>query len=618
MDAQTSEACFPSHRPGDGGPILPESTAIHPEDRFMCQHPSTPGRRSFVRGAVAAGALAVVLAASGSAIAQDNRPVPVTQSGTSRQVGPWSVDSWNRGAVGSHCSAERTVLGAASGGGSLQFALVRLPSGYRIALGADEWELEPQSSFPVELNARPVLQRAGEAVAVSPKVVIVELGSSLDLMQRLVRLPTMELKTSLTAFRLPLEGAAEALAAVESCFGQLKRADTPAEGAAVDAPHVRPVPADPAPTAHSGIRPDQELIEERTFLSYSGARGSFRLEALIVRPANARGELPIALITHGKNLKAEENQQLRADIYAPQARDFARRGWLSVVVIRRGYGDSDGIPGVSRGAAYMSCQNADLVRGFDIEADDLAAALEVVARRSDADASRVIAVGQSLGGGAVLAFAARRPAGLIGVVNVSGGVWRSDSNGACDFEALVAAMRTFGARTRVPTLWLYAENDSLFPPAVVKRLHTAYTTAGGVAKLSIFPPIPHDGHNLFADFGGRVKWLRALDQFMLAHQMPNANAGRVDQLMTAFKLSDRTRATVEEYVSTPSPKLLAVSASGRFAYWVANPNDIDGARKRVLARCRENSGVECTVVMENHHPAKPIVTGALKAGIAEY
>ena len=70
----------------------------------------------------------------------------------------------------------------------------------------------------------------------------------------------------------------------------------------------------------------------------------------MVRPAKAAGRLPIALITHGKNPGAAENQALRADLMRPQARDFAARGWLAVVVIRRGYGQSDGFPGVSRGA----------------------------------------------------------------------------------------------------------------------------------------------------------------------------------------------------------------------------------------------------------------------------
>src|SRR5207253_3163749 len=112
-------------------------------------------------------------------------------------------------------------------------------------------------------------------------------------------------------------------------------------------------------------------------------------KALVVRPANAVGRLPIALITHGKNVSASKNQALRADLMRPQARDFAARGWLAVVVIRRGYGQSDGFPGVSRGAVYMTCQNSDLVRGFDTEADDLAGALEALAARQDAFLSRM-------------------------------------------------------------------------------------------------------------------------------------------------------------------------------------------------------------------------------------
>jgi dipeptidyl aminopeptidase/acylaminoacyl peptidase len=102
-----------------------------------------------------------------------------------------------------------------------------------------------------------------------------------------------------------------------------------------------------------------------------------------------------------------------------------------VVVIRCGYGDSDGIPGAPASSAYMACANSDLVRGFNVEAEDLAAALKVIAARPDADGSRAIAMGQSYGGGAVLALAARAPNGVLGVVNMSGGVWRSSGGEQC-------------------------------------------------------------------------------------------------------------------------------------------------------------------------------------------
>jgi dienelactone hydrolase len=583
--------------------------------------------------------LALTLSAQTGALAQTNTPPANTHVIAPKQVGSWTVIGWSQG----YCAAERPLPGAAGGGATLQFVLARFQAGYRLALGSQEWELKPQTTFPIELIAQPVLRSDASAIVVGPKLVVIELGADGQFLRKLTTAPTIEVKAAQATFKLPMEGVAEALVEVDACFGALKRPATnpfaapeSKPSAALpksDGPVASIAPAGAAPEAAAPIKVavakieparspsamasataglDNELLEERTFLTVQNDKGRFRLEALVVKPAKADGRLPIALITHGKNAKAEENQALRADMMLPQARDFAARGWLAVVVLRRGYGQSDGLPGVSRGAAYMACENADLARGFEVEADDLDGALKVVAARPDADGSRAIAIGQSLGGGVVLAFAARRPAGLLGVVNVSGGAWRTNGEGnVCQHADLVAAMATLGARTRIPTLWLYAENDSLFPPELVTRMRDAYAASGGRAELRMFPPVVHDGHRLFADFGGRVKWLRAVDGFLQAHGMPNTNLARAEMVMSTTKLAARSRPVVDEYLSTPAPKLLVATPSGAGAYWVANPNDIEGARKRLLTNCRERSGAECTVVMENNELVRPLVTGAI-------
>jgi dienelactone hydrolase len=605
----------------------------------VCALTSTQPRRNPSRGLIASAVLALTLSAQTGAFAQTNAQPVNTQVIAPKQVGSWTVIGWSQG----YCAAERPLPGAAGGGATLQFVLARFQAGYRLALGSQEWELKPQTTFPIEFIAHPVMRSDASAVVVGPKLVVIELGADGQFVRKLTTAPMIEVKAAQATFKLPMEGFAEALAEVDSCFGALKRpASNPfaaPEGkpsAALpksDVPVASAVPASTAPDATAPIKVavakieparspsatasataglDNELLEERTFLTVQNDKGRFRLEALIVKPAKADGRLPIALITHGKNAKAAENQALRADMMLPQARDFAARGWLAVVVLRRGYGQSDGLPGVSRGAAYMACENADLARGFEVEADDLDGALKVVAARPDADGSRAIAIGQSLGGGVVLAFAARRPAGLLGVVNVSGGAWRTNGEGnVCQHADLVAAMATLGARTRIPTLWLYAENDSLFPPELVTRMRDAYAASGGRAELLVFPPVMHDGHRLFADFGGRVKWLRAVDGFLNTHGMPNANLARAEMVMSTTKLGARARPVVEEYLSTPAPKLLVATPSGAGAYWVANPNDIEGARKRLLTNCREKSGAECTVVMENNEIVRPLVTGAI-------
>ena len=605
----------------------------------MCALTSTQPRRNPSRGLIASAVLALTLSAQTGALAQTNTPPANTQVIAPKQVGSWTVIGWSQG----YCAAERPLPGAAGGGATLQFVLARFQAGYRLALGSQEWELKPQTTFPIELIAQPVLRSDASAVVVGPKLVVIELGADGQFLRKLTTAPTIEVKAAQATFKLPMEGVAEALVEVDACFGALKLPATNPFSAPESKPSAAlpksavPVasiaPAGAAPEAAAPIKVavakieparspsamasataglDNELLEERTFLTVQNDKGRFRLEALVVKPAKADGRLPIALITHGKNAKAEENQALRADMMLPQARDFAARGWLAVVVLRRGYGQSDGLPGVSRGAAYMACENADLARGFEVEADDLDGALKVVAARPDADGSRAIAIGQSLGGGVVLAFAARRPAGLLGVVNVSGGAWRTNGEGnVCQHADLVAAMATLGARTRIPTLWLYAENDSLFPPELVTRMRDAYAASGGRAELRMFPPVVHDGHRLFADFGGRVKWLRAVDGFLQTHGMPNANLARAEMVMSTTKLAARARPVVDEYLSTPAPKLLVATPSGAGAYWVANPNDIEGARKRLLTNCRERSGAECTVVMENNELVRPLVTGAI-------
>ena len=90
-----------------------------------------------------------------------------------------------------------------------------------------------------------------------------------------------------------------------------------------------------------------------------------------------------------------------------------------------------------------------------------------------------------------------------------------------------------------------------------------------------------------------------------------AEARFTDHELAELGTLQRARPVVDEYLSTPAPKLLVATPSGAGAYWVANPNDIEGARKRLLTNCRERSGAECTVVMENNELVRPLVTGAI-------
>ena len=53
------------------------------------------------------------------------------------------------------------------------------------------------------------------------------------------------------------------------------------------------------------------------------------------------------------------------------------------------------------------------------------------------------------------------------------------SLGNCTPDALVKAAGRYGSTARVPTLWIYAANDSFFSPALARRMFDAYNAAGG-------------------------------------------------------------------------------------------------------------------------------------------
>jgi pimeloyl-ACP methyl ester carboxylesterase len=181
------------------------------------------------------------------------------------------------------------------------------------------------------------------------------------------------------------------------------------------------------------------------------------LQGLIVKRADAVGKLPIMLYTHGSTPSMEKRQEMSPrgikDGNLRLVRDYARRGWLGVFVLRRAYGQSDGpdpVIGYKCETSTPSFQD-----GMDAAADDLEAALNYIGRRKDADPSRVMALGVSGGGGAVVALSARNIPGLKVVVNVSGGfaLLNCDRNSdrlieRCATTALARKFRTFGITPR--------------------------------------------------------------------------------------------------------------------------------------------------------------------------
>lgn len=109
----------------------------------------------------------------------------------------------------------------------------------------------------------------------------------------------------------------------------------------------------------------------------------------------------------------------------------------------------------------------------------------------------VVVVGQSAGGWASIALSSMNPPQIGAIITFAagrGGRVGGKPNNNCAPDKLVEATMDFGRTSRVPMLWIYIENDTFFGPALSKRMHEAFTSAGGKAQYHLVPPFGDEGH----------------------------------------------------------------------------------------------------------------------------
>jgi dienelactone hydrolase len=133
------------------------------------------------------------------------------------------------------------------------------------------------------------------------------------------------------------------------------------------------------------------------------------------------------------------------------------------------------------------------------------------------DRNNLLLAGHSAGGFASLAAASQEVDGLLGVINFAGA---RGSRGQCSARHLCKAMEKFGRTAKVPTLWLYSENETFFSPASVKEMQDAFQKAGGKAKLVMLPPFGKDGHYFFPNERGLPLWIEEVDKFLVEIGFP--------------------------------------------------------------------------------------------------
>jgi dienelactone hydrolase len=206
---------------------------------------------------------------------------------------------------------------------------------------------------------------------------------------------------------------------------------------------------------------------------------------------------------------------LKPPDFDSMAQWFVRRGFAVAVPQRPGHGATGGEYREDQGG----CDDADFARAGLGAADSIATAVAYLRTQSFVRRTGVIVVGQSAGGWAALALASRPPTGVRAVINFAGGLggrsWdRPDNN--CGPDRLIATAGEFGRTSRIPTLWIYTENDSYFAPRLSGAMAAAFRAAGGKVDYELLPAFGDDGHFMAERPGSEAAWGPAVERFLAA------------------------------------------------------------------------------------------------------
>ena len=259
-----------------------------------------------------------------------------------------------------------------------------------------------------------------------------------------------------------------------------------------------PPPADPVP----------ELVK----ITVPGL-GTFGSDAAMVthvfKPLGA-GPFPVLLFSHGRAGDAATRSKLTNPLAFGHVRFWLNKGYAVVAPVRPGYGDTGGSDTEMSGARYNTsgdCTSRPAPGNTARAAVQSATvALNWIRAQPWAMANKILLEGQSVGGLTTVAMCAANPPGVVGCINFAGGTGGDPTlapGRMCAPEATTELMAELGRTTRLPNIWLYAENDLYWGAEPPRLWHAAFAQGGSPTQFVQTIAVPPDGHRLLAA-GGRL------------------------------------------------------------------------------------------------------------------
>ena len=277
------------------------------------------------------------------------------------------------------------------------------------------------------------------------------------------------------------------------------------------------------------------------------------------------GPFPLAVMNHGATNASASNRGERYRFTAA-AWYFLSRGYAVALPMMRGFAGSGG---------RLPQAGCDLAAVAETDARDIRAVTEALARRPDIDGSRIVVAGQSFGAWNTLGVGTSPPPGTRGLISFNAALRSSD----CQNQdgSMIAAAGQMGARTWLPSLWFYGDNDSIMPVSTWRAIYDKYRSSGGKAELVAFGFYGNDSHQLLSDPDSLPFWSKKVDAFLsrigmpatvvhaeyLPHPAPPASHwAAISDVRAVPFLNDAGRTLFRKFLQQPWPRAFVLAPSG--------------------------------------------------------